>query len=123
MTTKPMRIPGSRRRRGPRMPFLSAEVQDEVRLLMRRMRAESGGTWRSVAKALGVQESHLVLLATDNPEVHARLHVSPEMMIRVAFAMNVSIDALLGRPVDEDGDCIACGAPPNWRKRLATGKR
>ena len=123
MRTTPMPIPKRQHRSDPKTPFLSPDVQEEVRLLIRRMRAESGGAWKPVCKALSMGESHLSLIASDNEVVQAKHKVSAEVMIRVCFAMHISIDALLGRQFDPEGDCIACSAPSDWRKRLAAGKR
>lgn len=74
-----------------------------------------------MCKALSMGESQLSILASDNEVVQAKHRISAEVMIRVAFAMNISIDALLGRLTDPEGDCIACGAPPNWRAIEARG--
>lgn len=119
MRNTPMPMPG----RGHQGPFLSPDVQSEVRLLLRRMKAESGGTWRATAKRLGVTESYLSTLASTVDETYAKRPVTAELLIRVAFAMRVSIDVLLGRRFDPDGDCIACSAPPDWRKRIVRKMR
>lgn len=123
MRNTPMPLPKKALKRDGKGHFLTPDVQDEIRLLIRRMKAESGETWRRTAKRLAMTESFLSVLASDNSAVHARHPITPQIMIRVAFAMNVSIDVLLGRRFDPDGDCIACSAPPDWRKCIVMKMR
>jgi hypothetical protein len=81
--------------------------------MLRKLKREFGG-WKGCAKALRMAASQLSLLASEN--AHKPAVITPEVMIRVCFVSGTSIDRMLGRQFDMDGDCIACGAPPNWRE-------
>ena len=117
---KPMLLPKRARSGDRKVPFLSEEVQDEVRLLVRRLKREYGG-FRPLSEAIQISSAQLSVIVSEGES--ARFSITPAIMIRVCFLAGVSIDAILGRRFDMDGECIACGAPPNWKERDAMRAR
>lgn len=101
-----------------RLSLLRSGVKNNSRrkhFIVRRLKREYGG-FRPLSEAIQISSAQLSVIVSEGES--ARFSITPAVMIRVCFLAGVSIDALLGRRFDMDGDCIACGAPPNWRLQI-----
>lgn len=91
---------------------LSLDEQDHVRNALHFLRAKLG-SWKSVGRVLRFEQITLVQSANGYRTVTA------SMAFRMAKAVNVSIDALIGGRFPEPGTCPRCGYQDSRRVVIA----
>lgn len=97
--------PKPSRRKGRRSPaiILLREAQGRVRAAVRSLHL-GHGAWSVVAELTGMSINSLTCIA------NGRRPVTPEVLLRIAAAGGLSVDALLQQKLTDTGRCPSCGA-------------